>query len=122
MFAGSASRTSAGLVLSGVELTLPSPGDTVDELIGTLLSLRVEGKGSKAQLVATLTEAVSGAPVSGASIDFSGDGTSLGSGTSNADGIATLPLEGGYRGGHHTFDSIFSGTGSHSGSTASTTT
>lgn len=122
MFAGTASRTSAGLVLSGVELSLPSPGETVEELIGTSLSLRVEGKGSKAQLVATLTEAASGAPVPGASIDFSGDGSSLGSATTSADGVATLPLTGSYRGGRHSFEAIFSGTGSHSGSSASTTT
>lgn len=120
MFAGTGSRSSAGLVLSGVELSLPQPADVVDGLLETAMSLSVVGKGSKATLVATLTEAGSGAAVQGATVDFSADGTSLGSATTADDGSATLPLDGRYRGGQHAFEAIFSGSDTHEGSSAST--
>ena len=119
MFAGTGSRTSAGLVLSDVELSLPSPGDEVEALVQTVMAVAIEGKGSKAQLVATLTEAGSGSPVAGVPVDFFGDGTLLGTSTTAADGVATLPLEGRYRGSGHAFDAVFSGTATHAGSSAS---
>lgn len=122
MFAGTGSRTSAGLVLSDVELSLASPGETRQEPLETAMTLRYEGQGSKAQLVASLTEAASGAPVPGAVIEFTGDGASLGAATTDAEGVAKLPLDGRYRGGRHEFRSSFAGTDSHAPSTASTTT
>jgi hypothetical protein len=120
MFAGTGSRTSAGLVLSDVELSLPAPGELVDGLVQTVLNLTVQGKGSKAQLVATLTEAGTGTPVEGVTIDFAGDGKSLGTSTTGTDGTARLPLIGPYRGGNHAFDAVFAGTPTHAGSSAST--
>jgi pimeloyl-ACP methyl ester carboxylesterase len=120
MFAGTGSRTSAGLVLSDVELSLPAPGELVEGLVQTVMNLTVQGKGSKAQLVATLTEAGAGTPVQGVAIDFAGDGKSLGTATTGTDGTARLPLAGPYRGGNHAFDAVFAGTPTHAGSSAST--
>ena len=122
MFAGTGARTSAGLVLSDVELSLPSPAALVDEILATAMTLTYDGRGSKAQLTATLTEAESGTGVAGAPVDFFADGVALGTATTDATGVATLPLDGRYRGGHYTFESTFAGNDSYSGSSASTST
>ena len=122
MFAGTGARTSAGLVLSDVELSLPSPAEVVDEILATAMTLTYDGRGSKAQLTATLTEAESGTGVAGAPVEFFADGVALGTGTTDANGVATLPLDGSYRGGPSTFEAVFAGDADRSGSSASTTT
>ena len=122
MYFGHSSKPVGGLILSDMILTLPKPGTASDpdpEPVATTMALTVEGRGSSARLVATLTDP-SGAGVPGAVVDFFANGGPLGSATTDGAGIATLPLEGKYRGGHHVFEAVFGGNSGFAGSSAST--
>jgi alpha-beta hydrolase superfamily lysophospholipase len=119
MFIGHGTKGSSALVLSELALTLPDPGDAVADVLGTALTLVREGQGNSARLVATLLDE-NGAAVTGASIDFLGDGTALGGATTDTSGIAAIPLEGRYRGGKHAFEALFGGNDSYTGSSGST--
>jgi hypothetical protein len=119
MFFGHGTKGTSGLVLSDLALTLPEPGIDIPQVLETALTLVREGQGNTARLVATLVDE-NGATVSGASIDFIGDGTALGAATTNESGVATIPLEGRYRGGKHAFEALFGGNDSYTGSSAST--
>ena len=121
MYFGHSSKPVGGLVLSDMTLTLPKPGTVSDpdpDPVATTMTLTLDGKGSSSRLVATLADAT-GTGVSGATVDFFADGTALGSAITGADGVATLPLEGKYRGGHHTFEAVFGGDSGFAGSSAS---
>ena len=122
MYFGHGSRTPGGLVLSDLSLSLPSPatGQVEEEPKASALTLSREGKGSKAQLVATLTDAESGAPLAGQSIAFTADGASLGSATTDGDGVATLSVPNKLRNGNHDFVASFAGTEDYEGASAST--
>ena len=124
MYFAHGSRTPGALILNDLSLTLPAAVQDAEEVepSASSMSLRYEGRGSSTQLVAQLTDAQTGAPVSGATIEFFGDGVSLGSQLTDTDGVAKLPLEGRYRGGHHTFESVFTGNADYSGTSASTST
>ena len=71
----------------------------------TDLSLRVDRKNSKRTLAATLTDRDSGTGVGGRTIEFFSDGTSMGTATTNDDGVATAPA----KAGKHTFEARFDG-------------
>jgi hypothetical protein len=119
MYFGHGTKGTSGLVLSDLALTLPEPGVTIPEVLDTALTLVREGQGSSARLVATLTDE-NGAAVSAVSIDFLGDGTALGAATTDANGVASVPLEGRYRSAKHAFEAIFGGNDSYTGSSGST--
>ena len=122
MFAGHGSRTAAGIVLTDVGLSLPSPVTDVVELLATQMSVTRERTGSSFQLIATLTESASGTGVGNAPVEFFADGVPIGTATTAADGTAALDLEGRYRGGHHVFEARFGGSDSHEGSSGTTET
>ena len=121
MYFGHGSRTPGALVLSDLSLSLPSPatGGSVETAVSAL-TLSREGKGAKAQLVATLTDAASGAPLVGQAIAFTADGSSLGSATTGEDGVARLSLPNKLRSGTHDFGASFAGNEDYEGSSAST--
>jgi hypothetical protein len=98
---------------------LPEPGVEIPQVLDTALTLVREGQGNAARLVATLLDE-NGVAVTGASIDFLGDGSALGVATTDASGVATIPLEGRYRGGKHAFEALFGGNDSYTGSSGST--
>ena len=126
MFFGHGSRPPGALVLSDLTVTLPGPaadgGEEEPAVRASALDLRAEGHGSKARLIATLTDAESGAGIAGETVEFFGDGESLGSATTDASGVATLAPEGRYRGGHHLFEAVFAGSEDYEGSRGSTQT
>lgn len=125
MFFAHGSRTPGALVLDDMSLTLPKLGITPEEeptQRASAMTLTVDGKGSKSRLVATLTDAASGAAIGGAPIEFFADGASIGTATTDAYGVASMPLEGRNRGGSHTFEGRFAGNEDYTASSASTTT
>ena len=71
----------------------------------TDLSLAIDGKNSKRTLVARLTDRDSGAGIAGRTIEFFSDGASLGTATTNEDGVATTDARPGTR----SFEARFSG-------------
>jgi len=88
-------------------------------LTETTLDLSVEGKGAGRTLVARLSRADDPATgVPGATIDFYAAGVSIGSATTDADGIATLAVPPRYRGGATEYEARFEGDGEHLGSSA----
>ena len=125
MFFGHGSRTPGAMVLSDLSLTLPKPGVVAEEEpepVASAMSLVVEGKGSKSRLVATLTDANGGAGISDAPVEFFVNGAPLGAGTTDGNGVASITLDGRYRGGSHTFEGRFAGNEAYRPSSASTTT
>jgi hypothetical protein len=90
------------------------------EPVPTTLVLDLSGKGSKRQLVATLTETDSGAPVPGAAISFAVDGVPMPTSTTDAAGRAVCEVDPRYQGGHHTYTARFAGSDTHVGSEAET--
>ena len=125
MFFGHGSKPPGALVLNNLSLTLPAPAegggeDPDPEQRASSLTLRSEGKGSNARLIATLTDAETGAPLSDQVVEFFSDGDSLGSASTDAAGDATLPLEGRYRNGRHAFEAVFAGNDDYEGSSAQT--
>ena len=107
---------SLGGTIEAVTITVP----TVDEIGGSALALSVSGSGSNRTLVATLTDAASGAGLSERTITFSTGTTTLGTATTDGAGVATLPLSGRYRGGSHPFTAAFAGDDSYLGASAET--
>ncbi|MBW3594875.1 MAG: Ig-like domain-containing protein [Actinobacteria bacterium] len=71
----------------------------------TQLALDVSGKNSKRQLVATLTDHDSGGGIVDRTIEFFEGGKSIGSATTNSDGIATIDA----RAGNRDFEARFDG-------------
>lgn len=126
LFAGHGSRPPGALVLDDLTVTLPKPalGGGEEEPVQrpSALSLQAEGNGSNARLVATLTDAESGSGIGGQTVEFFGDGASLGTSTTDASGVASLGLDGRYRGGHHLFEAVFAGNEDYTGSRGSTQT
>jgi poly(3-hydroxybutyrate) depolymerase len=105
-------ETSAGVAFAGRsgELT-PSvaSADFTVEREDSATDLVVTGKGSKRRLTATLSDADSGSPVSGAPIRFTADGTAIGMKETDASGVATISVPPGYRGGGIAFTATFEG-------------
>ena len=126
MFFGHGSRPPGAMALSDLTVNLPTPivGGGEEEPVqrASALSLRAEGNGSNARLIATLTDAESGSGLGGQTIEFFGDGNSLGTATTDGSGVATLALTGRYRGGHHLFEAVFGGDTDYFGSRGSTQT
>jgi hypothetical protein len=91
----------------------------VAEPAASSLALDIEGKGANRALVATLSDAASGAGLAGETITFYVDGTAIGTGTTDDAGRATLQLPKAYRGGQHTATAEFAG---DEASSAQTTT
>jgi hypothetical protein len=85
----------------------PAPFEVLHEDTDTVLS--VVGQGSKRSLVATLTDSDSGEGVSGATLDFYADGSSIGTATTDGSGKASISIPARYRGGHHNFEARFRG-------------
>jgi len=71
-------------------------------------------------LVTELTAAATGEAIPGGDISFAADGTSLGSATTDENGVAAVALPGKYRGGSHTYEAAFAGDDRYEGATAST--
>ena len=80
----------------------------------TDLTLAISGKNSKRTLVATLTDRDGGAGIQGRSVEFFGDGQSLGTSTTNGDGVATMAAKAGNR----AFEARFPGDGYYLASSA----
>lgn len=83
---------------------------------GSVLALSVTGTGSNRVLTAVLTDSGS-TPLDGKTISFFGEGEFLGTATT-ADGIATLPVDGRFRGASRLFTAEFAGDETYGGSTA----
>jgi ABC-2 type transport system ATP-binding protein len=123
MYFGHGSRVPGALALSDLSLELPGPAaaaPTVEEPASSSLTLRREGRGSRSQLVAELTDAETGAPIAGAEIAFTAGGTSLGSSSTDDEGVAIMRLKGRYRSDDHTYGASFGGNDDYEGSSAST--
>jgi hypothetical protein len=91
------------------------------QLLATAMTLSVEGRGASRTLVSRLSLADDPAVgVEGRTIDFYANGESIGSGTTDADGVARLLLPSRYRGGKHTFEARFAGDNEYLGSSAKT--
>ena len=88
----------------------------------TSLALTVEGKGANRSLVAMLTDAETGAALSGATVSFFVDGLAIGEAVTDDGGRAWMPLPKEYRGGKHTATAEYAGDADHAPSSASTTT
>jgi hypothetical protein len=104
--------TSAGVAFAGrsgeLAPSVTSTDFTVEkEDSGT--ELVVAGKGSKRKLTATLSDADSASPVSGAPIHFAANGTEIGTKETDSAGVATIPAPPGYRGGGIAFTATFDG-------------
>lgn len=84
------------------------------------LTLYVDGPGSsRSALVATLIDGDSGAGLSDQPIEFFADGMSLGWATTDASGVASIPLDGRFRGARHYFEGVFAGNEQYHGSSGS---
>ncbi len=75
----------------------------------SLSTLAVTGKGSKRSLSATLADADSGSGLAGETFEFFADGRSIGTATTNDDGLATMEIPPKYRNGHTAFEAVFAG-------------
>jgi ABC-2 type transport system ATP-binding protein len=117
-FAGGGTKPAGAMLLNDLSLVLPQPGAAAPQQQPTSLSLTIQGNGSKRSLVATLTDG-SGTAIAGAPIAFAGDGTSLGTATTDSNGVATLNLTPRYQGGHHHFEAAYSGNDAYAASAAS---
>jgi hypothetical protein len=118
-FAANGTRGGGAMAFSGLTLSLPQPGTVIEQLLSQL-SLTIEGKGSKAQLVATLTDASSAQGIAGATIAFNGDGSALGTMVTDDSGVARLSLPPRYRGSNHAFEALFDGNEQYQGSSGTT--
>ena len=86
------------------------------------MTLSVRGKGSKATLVATLTDEDSGDGIAGAPVSFFADGVEIGEVQTDDLGSAELRLPARYRGGHHDYAGRFGGDTYYLGSEATAST
>lgn len=93
-----------------INVTIPS--------VPTNLELSVDGNGSNRVLTAVLTD-VDSAALDGYSISFYGDGESLGTAITD-EGVATLPVQGRFRGGSHEFTAEFAGDDTYESAAAET--
>ncbi|HJR46324.1 MAG TPA: hypothetical protein VJ927_12045 [Actinomycetota bacterium] len=84
--------------------------------------LEVTGQGSKRALRATVGDGDSGVGVEGVAVAFSGDGSDLGTSTTDLNGVAVLTLPARYRGGRHDFEARFGGNDFYLPSTGGTST
>lgn len=75
----------------------------------TALSLAVQGKGSQKSLVASLTDADSGAGVAGRTITFLADGREMGTATTDDSGTAVFAPPARDRGGNRSYEARFDG-------------
>jgi ABC-2 type transport system ATP-binding protein len=118
MYFGHGSRAPGGFLLSDVNLTVQEPAKPV----ATRLMLERRGTGETSRLVATLTEAQTGAPVSGVPIAFSTQGVGLGTKTTNASGVAgSLLTNPQHRKEGRVYSAVFTGTEGHQASSATAT-
>lgn len=85
--------------------------------VETALTLSVEGSGVNRTLTAVLTD-VDAAPIAERTITFYGAGELLGTADTNADGVATLPVDGKFRGGSRSFTAEFAGDDIYEAATA----
>jgi autotransporter family porin len=94
---------------------------TVNKTPTTIIVTPVSGyKGKTVNLTATLTDS-DGNPVNGASLQFSINGTIIGSVNTNTNGIATLPYTITQNGGYYNIDTLFAGDNVYNSSTGSAT-
>lgn len=99
--------------IKDVTVSIPAEAST--------MTIEASGNGSNRVLTATLTAVDSNAPIDGRTISFYGDGLLLGTAVTD-NGVATLPLEGKFRGGSHLFRAEFGGDDSYTASAAETNT
>lgn len=86
--------------ISGATVTVPT--------VESVLTLSVDGTGSNRVLTAELTE-IDSTPIEGSTISFYGEGELLGTAKTDEKGVATLPVEGKWRGGSRSFSAEFAG-------------
>jgi alpha-beta hydrolase superfamily lysophospholipase len=84
----------------------------------TSLSLAVSGNGANRTLVATLTDAESGSAIAGEPVAFFADGQSIGTGTTDQSGRATLTPPKKFHAGHHSYSAEYAGDDAHGPSSA----
>jgi hypothetical protein len=90
-------------------------------VIETTLTLAVEGQGSNRTLISRLSVADDPASgIAGHTVTFYADGTSIGSATTDEDGVATLAVPRRLRGGKHIFEARFEGDNEYGASSAQT--
>ena len=82
----------------------------------TTTILETSGKGSKMTLIATLSDADSGAGIEQRSIAFSADGSAIGSSTTEEGGKAYMEVPPKYRGRQQSYEAMFSGDDYYNGS------
>ena len=88
----------------------------------TTTTLAVGGQGSKRSLRSTTADGDSNEGIAGVAIEFFADGTSIGTATTNGQGIAGLDIPPRYRGGHHDFEARFAGDDYYRSSTGTSAT
>ena len=103
---------------SGAYLPAADMGTFIVDAEDTATDVRIAGKPQGRELAGTVTDGDSAAPVVGAVVDFVVDGGSIGSATTNDNGVATIALPARYRFGSHTYEAVFSGTAHYEGSSA----
>ena len=89
------------------EASATGPIDFIVERENTFLVLTSDGKGSKLQLTATLSE--DGLGVARRTVDFFAGDDLIGSAVTNEAGTATMDVPGRYRGGKQEYRAVFSG-------------
>jgi len=99
LFAGDAENSASS--------SSPAPFEVLRE--DTTTTLNISGRGSKRTLEATLSDEDSGAGVTGRTVEFFADRTSIGSSSTDGSGVALIQMPARYRGGHHDFEARFSG-------------
>jgi hypothetical protein len=107
---------------SGAEGDIRFTGCPVlDQLLATALTLSVEGHGVNRTLVSRLSLADDPASeVAGRIIEFYADGEALRSGTTDADGVASVALPPRYRSGRYSFEARFGGDDEYTSASART--
>lgn len=104
---GTLNASVAGRILD-VNVAIPDASSVLD--------LSVAGAGSNRTLTAVLTDAAS-TPLDGRTISFFGDGELIGTAVTQ-NGVASLPVQGRFRGGSHLFEAIFAGDETYGASSA----
>lgn len=88
------------------------------EKVATTLELQVRGHGQSKTLWARLSELQSGTGISGRTIDFYSDGELIGTGRTDAEGVAELGVEPSHRGANRHHTAVFAGDESYEASAA----
>lgn len=114
-----ASSLFAALSATGHSAQAQAPGlDTVTAIDGPVCALY---HGSPIDLVANLTDLANGLPLAGRLIDFKVGGVAAGSGTTDADGMASYPFNvNSLTAGDYTLRAAFLGDGTYNGSSDET--